>query len=160
MRARASGSRNEPNADHNVIQDRGLFRSGPPGRGKRFRIDISAGDWHYYCVVHGSVLGGMDGTIAVRPIAERGDGDSALVRWAGGDSESGNRFEVEWREQGKSWRTWKDSTAKPKLEFGEDGSPTVADPGVKIRGPRALVRRRRRVAAQRPLARRELQGGD
>ena len=73
----------------------------------------------------------MDGTIAVRPIAERRDGDSALVRWAGGDSESGNRFEVEWREQGKSWRTWKDSTAKPRLEFGEGDSPTVADPGVR-----------------------------
>ena len=121
----------EPNADHNVLQDQGLFRSGPPGRGKRFRIDISAGDWHYYCVVHGSVLGGMEGTIAVRPIAERGDGDSALVRWAGGDAESGNRFEVEWREPGKSWRTWKDSTAKPKLDFGRNGSPTVAEPGVK-----------------------------
>ncbi len=121
----------EPNADHNVVQDRGLFRSGPPGRGKRFRIDISAGDWHYYCVVHGSVLGGMEGTISVRPIADRGDGDSALVRWAGGDGESGNRFEVEWREPGKSWRTWKDSTAKPKLDFGRDGSPTVAEPGVK-----------------------------
>ena len=89
----------EPNADHNVVQDQGPLPLGPAGSSARgFAIDISAGDWHYYCVVHGSVLGGMEGTISVRPIADRGDGNSALVRWAGGDGESGNRFEVEWRE--------------------------------------------------------------
>jgi hypothetical protein len=118
----------EPNEDHNVFEDEGMFRSGPPGRGRKFRVDISAGDWHYYCTVHGSVLGGMDGTIAVRPIAGSGDGDSALIRWAGHGGESGNRYELEWREQGHAWHTWKASTAKVKLEFGANGSPVVASP--------------------------------
>jgi plastocyanin len=131
----------QPNVDHNIFEDSGLFRSGRPGKGHEFREEISAGEWHYYCTVHGSVLGGMDGTIAVRPTAERGDGNSALIRWAGGDTATGDAYEVEWRRQGKRWQLWKESTVKPKLEFGKRGSPIDADPGqayeVRVRSFRA-----------------------
>ena len=120
-----------PNTDHNVFEDSGFFRSGRPGTGQEFREEITAGEWHYYCKVHGSVLGGMDGTIAVRPAVSRGDGASALIRWADNDAARGNAYEVEWRRQGKKWRVWEESTSERKLEFGLDGSPVVADPGQK-----------------------------
>jgi plastocyanin len=117
-----------PNADHNVREDSRLFRSGAPGKGHEFREEISAGSWHYYCEVHGSILGGMDGTIDVRPVVSHRDGHSALVRWADNDSESGDRYEVEWRVKDKRWQTWKESTVEQKLEFGGSGSPVAADP--------------------------------
>jgi len=120
----------ETNFDHNVFEDSGFFHSGRPGEVQEFREDITAGEWHYYCKVHGSVLGGMDGTIAVRPTARRGDGTGALIRWADNDAPSRNAYEVEWRRQGKKWQVWEKATRERKLKFG-DGSPIHADPGQK-----------------------------
>jgi hypothetical protein len=121
----------ETNFDHSVFEDSGFFRSGRPGEGQEFREEIPAGEWHYYCEVHGSVLGGMDGTITVRPSAGRGNGTSALIRWADHDASSRNAYEVEWRRQGKKWQAWEKSTSERKLEFGLGGSPVVAEPGQK-----------------------------
>ena len=122
----------ETNFDHNVFEDSGFFRSGQPGEGQEFREEIPAGEWHYYCESHGSVLG-WDGRheIAVSPTAGHGDGISAPVRWADRDAANGNAYEVEWRRHGKRWRVWEKATNKPKLEFGLSGSPVDADPGQK-----------------------------
>src|SRR5215204_5177771 len=54
---------------HNVRQDKKLFYSGrltesnPDG----FTVTPSAGKFHYYCELHGSLSGGMAGTLKVRP---------------------------------------------------------------------------------------------
>lgn len=55
--------------EHNVRQDSKLFYSGEPTSTTttQYTISASAGTYHYYCEVHGSRSGGMDGKLRVRP---------------------------------------------------------------------------------------------
>lgn len=116
---------------HNVRQDDRLFKSGPPEAPfGQFDEDISAGRYHYYCQVHGSKAGGMDGVIKVRPIPEQGDGDSAVIFWADEEAEPKHRFTVQFRREGASkWKTWRKRTARISGNFGQADNPINAVPG-------------------------------
>lgn len=125
---RESGS----TGDHNVREDRRLFRSGPVQDNTTFneyQESISAGAWHYFCEIHGTRTTGMEGTIRVRPRVDSADGSSALVRWADADDETGDAYKVQWR-RGNSgrWNTWLRATKRPAARFGKNDNPTNARP--------------------------------
>jgi plastocyanin len=117
---------------HNVRQDFALFNSGSPTSGPiNFSIRASAGTYHYYCTLHGSTSGGMDGVVRVRPIfASDPTGAPFTVRWAlpvttaGTGTTTGNQFDVHYRVgTSGTWKIWRnDSTARGGV-FGQNGKP-------------------------------------
>ncbi|HEX9945120.1 MAG TPA: Calx-beta domain-containing protein [Thermoanaerobaculia bacterium] len=61
---------------HNVKADDGSFTSGPPdNRGTFQRTFTTPGTYGYHCQVHGSLTGGMRGTIVVRDTSGGGGGE-------------------------------------------------------------------------------------
>jgi plastocyanin len=115
---------------HNVREDSRLFHSGSPVADRAtFERDFSAGTFHYYCDLHGSVSGGMDGVIRVDLL--HGDaplGRAFTVRWAGPVTETGSAFDARFRVDGGRWRTWKSDTRAFKGVFGRNGNPVRVRP--------------------------------
>ena len=128
----------EAKLDHNVLQDSRLFTSGAPGATAEYHEDISAGRYHYYCRVHGSQAGGMDGVVRIKPAVLAGNGKSARVIWADSAAEARHRFEVQFRRPNADrWRTWRRTTKRTFGEFGAGDQPIDANPdatyGVRVR---------------------------
>jgi plastocyanin len=121
-----------PNTDlpHNIHQDRRLFHSGPPSTTvDEYQTDIAAGKYHYYCQVHGSRSGGMDGVVRIEPEALAGDGESVTIRWADVNAEAKHRYRVEFRRAGANkWKVWKKGTAQTQGQFGANDKPVNANP--------------------------------
>ena len=94
--------------EHNVLQDAGLFTSGPPALSGDFTVTPSAGSFHYYCELHGFPGGDVDramnGELRIKPTATM-SGNRATIAWATATTDSGNQFDVR-RKVGKK---------KPKL---------------------------------------------
>jgi plastocyanin len=128
-------------AEHNVRQDSKLFYSGEPTDAREpFSVSGSAGTFHYYCEVHGSKSGGMDGEIALRPNfgmppLKRGGQPVVNILWASSDSETGNQYDVQYKVGKHDWKYWKKNTAKPSGLFGKNGKPVSVnlDKGYKVR---------------------------
>jgi hypothetical protein len=118
---------------HSVHQDDGLFDSGDPTAGPiDFTVDFSAGTFHYYCEVHGSPTGGMDGVVRVPVrINVAPTGRPFTVRWATQDTQTGSIFDVQYKVGSGEWRNWKVDTSKLKAVFGKNGNPVVVKAGVK-----------------------------
>jgi plastocyanin len=119
--------------DHNVIQDRRLFRSGEPDPvDEDFAVDPSAGTFGYYCVVHGDDDSGMRGKLRIAPsletIRRQGPIDSFEVRWATANLDSGDRFDVHYRVGDGKWKAWKRNSSKIEGEFGADDKPLNVKP--------------------------------
>jgi hypothetical protein len=119
----------ETNLPHNVHQDNRLFRSGPPSTTvEEYQTDIAAGKYHYYCQVHGSKAGGMDGVLKIRPVQVATGPESTGIVWADSEAEAKHRYRVEFRRVGGNrWKVWKKSTAQTGDVFG-DGDPINANP--------------------------------
>ena len=113
------------NLEHDVRQDDRLFRSGPPSPDYDGHADdVAAGKYHYYCTVHGSKAGGMDGVLRVEPKVTAGSGQSFRVAWADRDAEAKHRYAVEFRVEGRRrWRTWESATGRPSGRFGARNEP-------------------------------------
>jgi plastocyanin len=122
--------RADTNLEHDVRQDVGLFRSGPPSPDYDGHADqIAAGKYHYYCTVHGSRAGGMDGVLRVEPRIGPGPGQSFRVAWADRDAEAKHRYAVEFRVEGKPrWRTWERATKRTSGRFGARNEPVNVKP--------------------------------
>ena len=117
---------------HNVRQDDNLFRSGDPTDNPAFdyTVAVSAGTFHYYCEVHGSPTGGMDGTIKVRPgILKSTSTDEFGVVWAAKLTQTGNAFDVRYRINNGDWKIWKNDTKKFEATFGKNNNPVDVKPG-------------------------------
>jgi plastocyanin len=116
---------------HNVHQDAGLFSSPfasiPDAEFERM---FSAGNFHYYCQLHGATTGGMDGRVRVPVlITAAPTGRPFTVRWATAATNVGQVFDVQYRIGGGAWVTWRtDATARYKV-FGADGKPVVVKAG-------------------------------
>lgn len=122
-------------APHNVRQDTKLFRSGPTTDvpGTTFGpIELPAGRYHYYCELHGSESGGMDGEIRVSPDADAVDPEFEVIRWANDTAiRFGDRWHVQFRKgelKTGPWRTWKKSTGALSGKFGKNDSPVNYNP--------------------------------
>ncbi len=107
------------NRAHNVRQDDLIFYSGFAEANFTFRRVFSAGTFHYYCEIHGSRSGGMDGTVKVPvKLIPEPAGPDFLVIWATADSNTGTRFTVQYKIGTRAWQTWKDETSARKATFG------------------------------------------
>ena len=120
--------------EHNVRQDSSLFNSGTPtdNPSETFQRRPSAGTFHYFCEVHGSKRGGMDGVIRVRPFmtATGGADDEFTVVWVNGTSDTGNQFDVRYRIGKKDeLKPWLTDTSLGQAVFGAGDSPVDVKPG-------------------------------
>jgi plastocyanin len=114
---------------HNIREDHKLFYSGTPVEDRTpFNRKFSAGTFHYYCEVHGSPRGGMDGVVRVD--MKTGSGPEGLpfaVRWASPTTRTGRVFDVHYRVGNRPWETWKTDTSKFSAVFGKNGNPEPID---------------------------------
>ncbi len=120
---------------HNVRQDSSLFTSGAPtdDPNTTFLRRPSAGTFHYFCEVHGSKRGGMDGVIRVKPFmtAAGGADDEFTVVWVNGTSDTGDQFDVRYRvgKKSKKFKPWLTDTSLGQAVFGAGDSPVDVKPG-------------------------------
>jgi plastocyanin len=118
---------------HNVREDSKLFRSGEPTTNMDdFTVRFSAGTFHYYCEIHGSPRGGMDGVVRVAPTVRADpDGLEFGVRWASDTSNSGTSFDVDYRVGSRAWETWKSRRSAVKAVFGRGDRPVALKAGTR-----------------------------
>ena len=122
---------------HNVHQSASLFRSGAvtPGR-INFRARFSSGTFPYLCQLHASV--GMRGVVRVPAAIGRAPaGLNFSVRWANGRTNTGNRFDVQYRIGSGKWRGWRTNTRSVSGVFGKGGRPVRV-----VNGKRYSIRAR------------------
>ena len=114
---------------HNVVQDDGLFSSGPlvSSDPDGFSVTASAGAYPYFCQLHF----GMEGDVNVRPVAGTATKKGARVSWATDLTTTGNRFDVRYK-AGKKWELWQKKTSKLSATFGRKGKPVKLKKRVKL----------------------------
>jgi plastocyanin len=111
---------------HNVKQNKGLFRSGDPTDGViDFSRTFSAGTFPYKCEVHAS--SGMTGKVKIPVSASVNEADLYVVEWAVDGSNTGGKFDVQYKVGDGNWKNWLQNTTKLKKVFGKDGSPVAYD---------------------------------
>lgn len=111
--------------DHTVTQDRGLFDTGVAAAGINFTRKFSAGTFPYHCEEHGGVGGvGMSGVVRVAPTTKAGPrGLPFTVAWAARGTNTGNRFDVQYRVGSGAWKTWMRNTRARSKVFGARNRP-------------------------------------
>lgn len=124
------GALQEP---HNVLQDQGLFTSGPPAPTLAYGpITPSAGTYRYFCEVHGDRASneGMFGRLRIAPVQTGSPAGTIGVQWSTGSGDSGDRFEVRWEGPGTGgkYEPWIERTRRDDGVFGEDGDPVNVHP--------------------------------
>ena len=157
---KASGTPSEPNVDHNVFEDSGLFRSGPPGQGTRVpRGDLRPATGTTTARSTDPFWAGWRARSPYEPVGrELVMANSALIRWAGKDARPATRYEVEWRRQGKKWRVWKESTGQAQARFRQERfADRRGTRGRSTRSACAPSSRANPSKAERSLARSDLQ---
>ena len=114
---------------HNVREDSFLFDSGDPEAPPwSYTRTFSAGTFHYYCDTHGRPGGGMDGLVKVPvKILDGPDGRPFTVQWATAGSNTGGRFNVQFRIGTGNWKAWKKGTTANKAVFGSGGRPVTVE---------------------------------
>lgn len=111
--------------EHNVRQSNRnpIFYSGAPTSNSAFsfRRRFSAGVFRYKCDVHGLV---MTGAVNVPVTVKRAPaGLNFGVRWANGRTNTGTRFDVQFRVGSGKWRAWRSNTKTSSGVFGKRGRP-------------------------------------
>lgn len=120
---------------HNVRQDSKLFYSGAISDDHApFDVIASAGTYHYYCDLHGTRSGGMDGEVAVSPrlsplARKRGFDPVVSVEWASQSTATGDQFDVQYKVGSGDWKYWRKKTSKLEGLFGNNGKPVTVKKG-------------------------------
>jgi plastocyanin len=115
--------------EHNVHQAQGLFHSGSPTGGPiDFTRAFSAGTFRYFCQIHGG--SGMRGSVKV-PVTVRPDQAGGLpsIRWATGSTNTGTRYDVQYRVGNGAWKNWKIDVRGRASLFGRNGRPLTLEDG-------------------------------
>jgi len=112
------------NRDHNVVQQRGMFRSGSPKDDGSYELQASAGKYQYFCEVHRD--DGMRAKVSIVPAIDDITPDSGRVIWAFESTTTGKRFDVRYRVNGGDWALWKNGTKKFNATFGGPDDKPVA----------------------------------
>lgn len=116
---------------HNVRQDRKIFYSGEATGGElTYSRRFSAGTFPYYCEIHGYAGSGMTGTIKVPVRVSRTSATSLKIVWATGNTNTGTRFDVQFKVGGGAWKSWKQSVTAVSSAFGQ-GKPVDLKSGVR-----------------------------
>jgi plastocyanin len=107
---------------HSVTQDQGVFGTGAAAAGVNFTRTFSAGTFAYHCLEHGDQ--GMRGQVRVAPqVLAAPRGLPFTVKWAAAGTNTGNRFNVQYRVGAGAWRTWQGNTAARSAVFGARSQP-------------------------------------
>jgi plastocyanin len=111
--------------EHNVrqVNRRPIFYSGAPTSNSTFsfRRRFSAGAFRYKCDVHGTI---MSGSVRVPVVVRRAPaGLNFGVQWATGRTNTGGRYDVQFRVGSGRWRPWRTDTKSVKGVFGKGGGP-------------------------------------
>ena len=106
-----------------------LFRSGDITVGRiDFTRTFSAGSFSYFCEVHRDVR--MAGRVRVGVRIGRAPRRLPFtVRWAGRRTNTGRRFDVQFRRGSGAWRNWRTNTTTFADVFGKRGRPVRIVPG-------------------------------
>lgn len=118
---------------HNVREDNEMFVSGPPAAAADpYRRIFSAGTFYYFCDVHGFVTPKMDGFVKVPvTVVPAPAGTAFTVKWATAATNTGSKYDVQYRVGSSRWKTWKKDVGVPSAVFGAKGSPVVVSAGIK-----------------------------
>ena len=122
--SRAAGAEGE----HNVHQSVGIFHSGPTTDGPiDFTRKFSAGTFPYFCQKHKQF--GMKGKVKV-PVSITPDHHAAhpLVKWATASTNTGGRFDVQFKVGDGTWKNWLANTQTRQAIYGDD-EPTALEAG-------------------------------
>ncbi len=106
---------------HNVRESGKLFYSGSaPSNNISYSAVFSAGTFRYYCEFHKGT--GMRGRVNV-PVSLGADpaGFPFTVTWATSSSETGSKYDVEYRVGSGSWKKWKTDVTAGSAVFGKGG---------------------------------------
>lgn len=107
--------------EHSVRHNAGVFDSGTPAAFLDFRRTFSAGTFAYHCAKHGAA---MSGRVAVPPqVLAQPTGLPFTVKWATTATNTGNRFDVQYRIGTGVWKNWLSSTTARSKVFGAESSP-------------------------------------
>jgi hypothetical protein len=110
---------------------KGLFDSGDPTKSSfNFSRTFSAGTFSYRCEVHSDMTGKIKTKLLV---FEDSEGGGPTVQWATGNSETGNRFDVQYKVESGDWKNWVKNTDDIQRVFGEGNSPVELDLGTTYR---------------------------
>jgi plastocyanin len=110
---------------HNVRQSnrRPIFYSGAVTDNPNFSFKrrFSAGEFRYKCDLHGLIMKGVvRAPVAIRRAPA---GLNFGVSWATGRTNTGSRFDVQFRVGSGRWRAWRANTKSAKGVFGKGGRP-------------------------------------
>jgi plastocyanin len=123
--SRAAGSVNF----HNIEAKGKFFDSGEPTAGAiNLTKTFSSGTFPYECEVHGD--SGMRGKVRVPVLVHPNhQGNKPLVKWAGSSTNTGSKFDVQFKVGTGDWRNWKTNTESGQAVFGKDGKPVEVKTG-------------------------------
>ena len=108
--------------DHSVTSDQGLFGTGTAAAGVNFTRTFSAGTFPYHCEEHATQ--GMRGTVRVAPqVLSAPAGLPFTVKWAAAGTNTGTRFDVQYRVGSGAWKAWKTTTSAKSAVFGARSAP-------------------------------------
>jgi hypothetical protein len=117
---------------HNVRQNKNLFASGDDTTSSSpFSTTPSAGRFPYHCTIHGNVNppsgSNMAGIVEVIPIRDTVSEPTGLpfrVAWDDpSTSTTANKFDVRYRVNGGSYKTWREDTRAAGAVFGNNNKP-------------------------------------
>ena len=145
------------------VQDRRLFRSGSPTQvDDDFALELSAGTFPYHCVDHGGPgRSGMSGVLRIAPEGEafrrRGPITSFQVTWASETTNTGDRFDVDYRVRNGKWEPWKREHVEVLRGLRPQRQPVDMNPHqtycfrVRVEGQRQPAASQERLVAEAPV---------
>ena len=111
---------------HNVEQTAGIFRSGDVGDVAEYQRKFSAGTFKYICENH--EFQGMKGKVKIKPQVDA-SGAKPVVIWATNSTNTGSKFDVQYRIENGNWKNWKSNTSSNRATFGKDHEPVHIQSG-------------------------------
>ena len=113
---------------HNVYEVGGIFSSGSASTATYFNRLFSAGTFSYLDQSNPTMTGVVK---AKMKTAASPTGNPFTVTWATAKTNTGTRFNVQYKVGTGSWKTWLSNTTALKGVFGAKGSPIVPAAGKK-----------------------------
>jgi plastocyanin len=116
---------------HNIVEEHGIFRNGDPQSTPfMYTRTFSAGTFRYFCEVH--VGSGMIGFVRVPvTITSAPFGRPFTVRWGLLGTDTGTRWDVQFRIGAGVWRNWRTDSTELKGVFGKNDRPVHVKKGKK-----------------------------
>jgi hypothetical protein len=115
---RPSGS--STSNSHNVYEVGGIFTSGTASTATYYNRTMSAGTFNYLDQSHST----LTGQIKVKPkISAAPTGATFTVTWASAKTNTGTKFNVQYKVGTGAWTNWLKNTSSLKAVFGAGGSP-------------------------------------